>query len=466
MLLDQLRCFVDEVKSGLFTPADVAEARLLLDELELTWLGALGEADSQGIGSEQGARSTAAWLSLPTVMQRSEAAGRVKFSRKLRSMPTTTEAVRDGRLSLSQARILSRGLTPRTVEAFGESEATLVQNAAGLNATQTEYLVLWWLRAADPDGADQHDRDGEEARRFTVRETLPGEWWIDGRCTAEQAEVLNRAVDALVSSWLRNSDDTRTVSQMRIDALVEVCRQWLTSGETPSVRDERPHVHVNIDLDSLLWGDRTGSFDNQSPVPGDVTSEFLCDCVITRIMSRGSIVLDVGRAERLVTSAQRKAITKRDGCCRFPGCDRAPSQCDVHHVVEWLHGGPTDLSNLVLLCRFHHRVIHKHHLKAELDPDAVFHVWDLHGNEMRSVPPPDVGAIVGRHPRNKPPSKLRTDQTIDGLSDVDMRQRVRDAIARFQYATNPPGDDEVREINLARQRVAALRMRSLARASG
>jgi Domain of unknown function (DUF222) len=144
-----------------------------------------------------------------------------------------------------------------------------------------------------------------------------------------------------------------SVSQMRMDALVEVCRQWLTRGETPMVRDERPHVHVNVDLDMLLSGAGlsgaglsgaglsgagAGWFDGLHPVPGDVVSEFLCDCVITRILSRGSLVLDVGRGERLVTAAQRKAVTRRDGGCRFPGCGRALSQCDAHHVVEWMRG--------------------------------------------------------------------------------------------------------------------------------
>ena len=245
--------------------------------------------------------------------------------------------------------------------------------------------------------AELNDRDTEEGRRLHVHETLPGQWWIDGRCTAVQAEVLNRAVDALMAGWLRDGSDTRTVAQMRVDALVEVCRQWLTFGETPTVRDERPHINVNVDLDSLLGGYGLGLFDNANPVPGDVLSEFMCDCVLTRIMSRGSLVLDVGRSERLVTPAQRKAVVRRDRCCRFPGCGRPPSQCDVHHVVDWAF---------------------------------------KHGNDEDPV-----------YPNNDPPAIM---------SDIEMRQRIRDAIRRFQATTAPTTRHDAYELNRVRERVRAL----------
>ena len=286
MLLEQLRSFVEEARSGLlpsgFGGGDVVEARSLLDELELAWLKGLSEADLQGAGSERGVRSTVAWLSLDTGMQRSEAAGRLRFARKLRSMAITMAAVMDGRLSLSQARILSRGVTPATIDAFGESEASLVTSATTLTASQTEFLITYWLQAADPDGARRDDREVEEGRRLAVRETLPG-------------------------------------------------------------------------------------------------------------------------------------------------CDRSPSLCDVHNVIEWVRGGRTDLSNLVLLCRHHHGLLHKHRLRADLLPDATFQVWDVNGDELRSVPPPRVGVIAGKPALAASPDSL--------FSDVEVRERVRDAIRRFQTDT-------------------------------
>jgi hypothetical protein len=52
-------------------------------------------------------------------------------------------------------------------------------------------------------------------------------------------------------------------------------------------------------------------------------------------------------------------VIVRDGHCRFPSCDRPPPWCDAHHVEHWADGGVTAVSNLLLLCRRHHRLVHQ-----------------------------------------------------------------------------------------------------------
>jgi HNH endonuclease len=69
--------------------------------------------------------------------------------------------------------------------------------------------------------------------------------------------------------------------------------------------------------------------------------------------------LDVGRASRVVTPAQRSALAVRDGGCVVPDCDRPLAWCEGHHLVHWADGGPTDLENLALVCRAHHRAVHE-----------------------------------------------------------------------------------------------------------
>jgi Domain of unknown function (DUF222)/HNH endonuclease len=80
--------------------------------------------------------------------------------------------------------------------------------------------------------------------------------------------------------------------------------------------------------------------------------------------------LDLGRATRVVTAAQRAALVVRDGGCVFPGCPRPPGWCEAHHLLHWLDGGPTDLANLVLLCRAHHRAVHEGGWRLRWDPDG------------------------------------------------------------------------------------------------
>ncbi|MDY7091259.1 MAG: HNH endonuclease, partial [Actinomycetota bacterium] len=84
-----------------------------------------------------------------------------------------------------------------------------------------------------------------------------------------------------------------------------------------------------------------------------------CDAAVAPVVLNGKgMPLDVGRAERTIPPAIRKAITARDGGCAHPGCDRPPSWSEIHHIKEWAQGGKTKVSNLVMLCRLHHREIH------------------------------------------------------------------------------------------------------------
>jgi hypothetical protein len=82
--------------------------------------------------------------------------------------------------------------------------------------------------------------------------------------------------------------------------------------------------------------------------------------------------LEVGRATRVVSPAQRSALAARDGGCVFPGCSRPLAWCEAHHVRHWLDGGPTDLDNLALVCRAHHRAIHDGGWRLIRGPDGRF----------------------------------------------------------------------------------------------
>jgi hypothetical protein len=90
--------------------------------------------------------------------------------------------------------------------------------------------------------------------------------------------------------------------------------------------------------------------------------------------------LDVGRATRVVQPAQRSALAVRDGGCVFPGCDRPLAWCEAHHLVHWLQGGLTDLANLALLCRAHHRELHEGGWRLIRGPDGHFTATPPHRN--------------------------------------------------------------------------------------
>jgi hypothetical protein len=159
------------------------------------------------------------------------------------------------------------------------------------------------------------------------------------------------ALDALVST-----DRSEPAARRRADALVA-----LACGKRPDVSVELVVDHAT--LSGALPEDLTAARADLrwiGPVARDTILRLSCDCHLGRIVRRGAgEILDVGRRQRLVTSAQRRALEVRDGGCVFPGCGRPVTWCDAHHLRHWARGGPTDLANLALLCRRHDVACHE-----------------------------------------------------------------------------------------------------------
>jgi hypothetical protein len=96
--------------------------------------------------------------------------------------------------------------------------------------------------------------------------------------------------------------------------------------------------------------------------------------------------LEVGRTTRVIQPAQRIALAVRDGGCVVPGCDRPLAWCEAHHLWHWVHGGPTDLDNLVLVCRAHHRAVHEGGWRLTRGPDGRLTATPPHRRLHRRQP--------------------------------------------------------------------------------
>jgi hypothetical protein len=102
--------------------------------------------------------------------------------------------------------------------------------------------------------------------------------------------------------------------------------------------------------------------------------------------------LDVGRRTRTVSPALRRALDRRDGGCRFPGCGLR--LCDAHHVEHWADGGATRLDNLLQVCRVHHRAVHEGGFRVELLPDGRARFFRPDGRLVEQAPALPVVAIA------------------------------------------------------------------------
>jgi HNH endonuclease/Domain of unknown function (DUF222) len=126
-------------------------------------------------------------------------------------------------------------------------------------------------------------------------------------------------------------------------------------------------------------------------IPDLTVQRLACDSTVTRVLLNAeSAVIDVGRSQRVVHGATRRALNVRDKGCRWPGCDRPASWTAAHHIVHWVRGGRTDLDNLVLLCHRHHWMVH----------EAGFQLVRVdNGGDILTIPPPP-----GETYRPRPPN--------------------------------------------------------------
>jgi hypothetical protein len=98
--------------------------------------------------------------------------------------------------------------------------------------------------------------------------------------------------------------------------------------------------------------------------------------------------LDIGRNTRIVPQPMALLLAIRDKGRRYPGCNRPASWCQAHHIWHWPHGGPTQLDNLIALCRRHHHLIHQDRWHLQLDATATLTIKTPHGKLLISHPPP------------------------------------------------------------------------------
>ena len=223
----------------------------------------------------------------------------------------------------------------------------------------------------EPDDDDPPPRDPE--RTCLLKKKRNGDWHLEADVDSMSGEFMDSVIEAL--SKRRTGDDgpdTRSPAQRRGDALVDVFAMAMNSPELPTQAGERVHITVTLPFETLRAQMGKATLNLESQISAWEARFWACDStVIPCCLGENGEVLDMGRAKRLITPGQRRALYLRDRGCAFPGCTRPPRNCQGHHIIHWDDGGPTDLANLVLLCEHHHRVVHRAGWDIKLAPDGV-----------------------------------------------------------------------------------------------
>jgi len=349
----------------------------------------VAELERRKVYAADGHLSAAAWLAHRQGLSRSAAEGQVRRARALDAMPEVARAFGEGEVSESAVQVLASA-HEAAPEAFARSEPALLEAARTMGIGELRRLTETWRMAADPQRALEDEDRRHERRRLDVCPDPDGMTRVQGELDAEDGQGLITAIRAQMDAEIRSASgpDARTPTQRRADALGEICRQWLASRERPTVGGERPHVVVTVDLESLLErSGRRSEFEDTGSITSETARRLACDADVTRVITRGgSEPLELGRRTKVVPAGLRRAISVRDRGCRFPGCGRPPGWCDAHHVRHWADGGETSLSNLVLLCRPHHRAIHRGFGVQMLDGRPAFKRPDGSTIEDRAPP--------------------------------------------------------------------------------
>jgi hypothetical protein len=178
------------------------------------------------------------------------------------------------------------------------------------------------------------------------------------------------------------------MAQKRADAVERLADAFLSGEGSAMHGGDRCTVHVHTDVDTLR-ADGQGaesSLEHGGNVSAETSRRLACDCgVVPWRESLDGETLDVGRKTRSIPPSIRRALQRRDGGCRFPGCT-AHKYVDAHHVVHWADGGETKLDNLVTLCRHHHRAVHEGGFEVQMSANGVPKFFDRRGRFIPEAP--------------------------------------------------------------------------------
>ena len=198
----------------------------------------------------------------------------------------------------------------------------------------------------------------------------------------------------------------------RADGLIAIAERTLAPAESAD-RDAVAGGHqlhqVVIHLDQALLGpdgEREAFLDDGTRVSAEAFRRVSCDSALVAVTrGDGNAVLDVGRKTRAVPAAIRRALWSRDRGCRFPMCSNRRF-VHAHHVHHWAHGGRTSLDNLVLLCGFHHRLLHEGGYKMSVGSAATARFFTPAGAEITPVPDVPLVSTPAPWPVDDPDATL------------------------------------------------------------
>ena len=339
--------------SGAALAERVVQLAFAADQINLELSKAAAAFAETNEYDEQGFESPIAWIKANCHMSGGGAGDRVCVGEQLERLGASRAALGMGEIGFAHLALIARESA-----ALGErlDEAKLLRKARKESIARFRNSCMHARHSGDPEGFVKEEKEGVEARSLTVSTADDGAVLIN--CILDK--VGGAAVQTALEPLARRAgkDDDRRRDRRLADALVDLAVHALDNG----VPSQRTHMQVTTSLETLLGltGAPAAEMEFSLPISAKAIERLACDCSVTRILlDSDSMVIDVGRAKRVISGPQRKALAVRDRGCVWPGCDRPATWTSGHHLVHWIRNGPTDMPNLCLLCYRHHWMVHE-----------------------------------------------------------------------------------------------------------
>ena len=373
-----------------------------LDRAEAAWLERLAEFDRLGLWALDGHFCCATWLVWRLNMARSTAFEKLRVAHELVRRPIIAEAFRDGRLSYSAVRAITR--MDRPDEGVDQALVGLA-TSGGATILDLERVVRSYMLYANQDRPPSED--AEPVRDVKIKRGDDGTGQVVVTLSDLEVEEFAAALQAFIDLRYRPSSvdessagESGTTSEApaeeahrsgrKADAFMDLVNCGLSAADRGrAAGDDRYMVHV-----VTRNAGHSYEFLNGTPVHPTDAAAIRCDCSsIAHLIAGGGEPLNLGRKTREWSTAQRRAISVRDGGrCRFPGCNYA--HYDVHHIQWWEADGRTDACNGMCLCRRHHRMLHAGY-RVEGDPSGELNFYRPGGTYVGSTHAASERVLIG-----------------------------------------------------------------------
>ncbi|MGD9999559.1 MAG: DUF222 domain-containing protein, partial [Ilumatobacteraceae bacterium] len=323
----------------------------------------------------------------------------------------------DGKVSgehLDAVTAALRSLEPAERAALVAEGERLARLAEAMNPEQFRREVAKTARRIRADGGmGRLERQQRDVRMSAWVDPATGMVRVNGRLDPITGAMLINRLDQQLDRLyhqptppLAPSDPLERTGFLRAHALLDlldIAHPGGTSNEDGECDTKRAgcscggRVGLSIVLDATTWlfGEHPNTrFDCGIPgldLPLDTIRRMAMFADITlAFIDQQGVVLKLGRARRLANDAQRRALRIMYRHCAIPGCTVPVSRTQPHHTQEWdAHHGPTDIENLVPICKHHHDLIHDNGWKLSLSNDRRLTITYPDGTTMTTGPPSD-----------------------------------------------------------------------------